>query len=269
MPNGISATIITLNEEKNILRCLHALKDWVDEIIVVDSGSQDATLALAASCGEKVRIFKENWQGYGNQKNLAMRHCRFDWVLNVDADEVVTEELKNEVLTALASPGDTKGYRIARKTFYQGQWIQFGGWYPNYLLRLCARQGANWTNPPVHEELTVGGRIQDLKSPLLHYTFEGVDDQVRANIRYAKEGARKILENQRVQTQSDSGENCKTLMKLIFKPPIKFFESYFFKQGFRDGLLGFIIAVNAAHSMFLKFAFVLEETRKPKNMDLP
>lgn len=266
IPGGLSATVITLNEEKNIRRCLTALADWVDEIILVDSGSQDATLTIASEFGDKVRVFKENWHGYGAQKNLAMDQCRFDWVLNVDADEVIPTALKDEILGKLPKSQGISGFRIARKTFYQGQWIQFGGWYPNYLLRLCQKERSRWTTPPVHEELEVSGEIAELLTPLLHYTFDGIADQVKANTRYAKEGARKILAKPR-RSQNSFFWSC--LLKLLLKPIGKFIESYFFKQGFRDGLFGFFIAVNAGHSMFMKFAFVLEDLKNERKKQEP
>lgn len=247
----ISATIITRNEEKNILRCLSALS-WVDEIIVVDSGSTDRTVELAKQVGAKVTV--EPWRGYGAQKNFAMGLCQEKWVLNVDADEVVTAELKQEILEILQSQKASKieAYQVARKTFFCNRWIRYGGWYPNYVTRLCLRESGRWTEPAVHEELKVQGEVGKLKEPLLHYTFQGIEDQVLTNVRYAKQGAAELKRKGRRFH----------LVNLLMKPLVKFMECYIFKAGFLDGLPGFIIAINAAHSMFMKQAFLSETTEE-------
>ena len=252
--NRISATIITLNEESDLPQCLESLS-WVDEIIVVDSGSTDGTVDIARRAG--AHVYQEPWRGYGAQKNYAMSLCKGQWILNIDADEVVTAELKNEILAEIQSSRAASGYQVARKTFYLGRWIRYGGWYPNYVTRLCRAQMAQWTEPHVHEELKVQGELRRLKHPLLHYTFSDISDQIRTNMKYASQGAQALK----------SRGGSQSLIKLLLKPLGKFLECYIFKRGFLDGLPGFIIAINAAHSMFLKFAYLLEldlqENQKP------
>lgn len=241
----ISVTIITLNEASRIGRCIQAL-NWADEIIVVDSFSTDGTQSIATSMGAKV--IEEKWHGYGKQKNIAMGYASGRWVFNVDADEVVTEELKREILQIIESDQSKNGYAVARKTFYMGKWIRHGGWYPNYVVRLCLKDKGKWTEPAVHERLEINGEVGYLENPLEHYTFESIEDQVRTNIRYAKEGA--------IQQSKQKGPF--ELWRLFVKPLAKFIECYFLKLGMLDGIQGFVISINAAHSMFLKQAFHLE-----------
>lgn len=245
MFNMISATVITLNEERDIARCLKSLS-FADEIIVVDSGSTDKTVEIAKAMG--AIVVPEPWRGYGAQKNFAMSLAKGEWVLNLDADEEVTKELRDEIFRKIKSRDQTNGYAIARKTYYLGKWIRFGGWYPNYVTRLVRKQKARWTEPNVHEELVCEGPVRRLENPMLHYTFEDITDQVRTNIRYARQGALDLYAKGTTPSR----------MKLFTKPLGKFFSTYFLKKGCLDGLPGFVISINAAHSIFLKYAYLLE-----------
>jgi len=247
--SGISVTIIALNEEADLPRCLESL-DFADEVILVDSGSTDRTVEIAKAKGAKV--IQEPWHGYGAQKNFAMGHATRPWVLNIDADEVITPELREEIFREIASDKAADGYAVARKTFYMGRWIRYGGWYPNYVTRLVRRERGRWTEPNVHEELRVEGELRQLRNPMLHYTFSDTADQVRTNMRYARQGALDL---------SAKGM-APSYMKLLAKPLGKFCETYFLKRGFLDGLPGLIISVNAAHSMFLKYAYLMEMSRR-------
>ncbi len=245
----ISATVIALNEERDLPRCLDSLR-FCDEIIVIDSGSTDATVAVARKGGARVVV--EPWRGYGAQKNFAQAQAVGTWILNVDADEVITPELREEILAEVRSAQAAVGYAVARKTFYMGRWIRHGGWYPNYVTRLVRKGHGAWTEPNVHEELRVEGECRELSNPMLHYTFSDIADQVGTNVRYARQGALDL------KTRGAPP----SYFRLMAKPFGKFFETYFLKAGFLDGLPGFIISVNAAHSMFLKYAYLLEMNRK-------
>ncbi len=240
---GISATIITLNEAKNLPRCLSSLT-WVDEIVVVDCGSTDDTQEIAKEAGAKV--IENPWSGYGQQKNFAMRHAEYDWVLNIDADEEVSPELRQSIegfLTKVNGDNQIDGANFPRCTKYLGKWILYGGWYPDLSVRLARKGNAKWTEPEVHETLIIEGKVERLPGDLLHYTFSDVADQVRTNARYAVEGAR---------VARARGEKP-GLLKILFKPAGKFLETYFMKRGFLDGFPGFVISVNAAHSIFMKY----------------
>jgi len=244
----ITVTIITLNEENNIKNAIGSAQGWANEVLVVDAGSQDRTVELSEELG--ARVLRNPWRGYGHQKNFAQSAASNEWVLNIDADERITPDLKKEIDEILLSSNSPfNGFEIPRKTFYLGMWVRHGGWYPNYLVRLAKKKNSNWTEAEVHESLKVTGPIGKLRSPLEHYTFNSISEQVETNLRYSRKGFDEL--KKRGQKPS--------IFKLMTKPLGKFLETYFIKKGFRDGLLGFIISVNAAHSMFLKYAYFFED----------
>ncbi|MBN21783.1 MAG: hypothetical protein CL678_10915 [Bdellovibrionaceae bacterium] len=244
----ITATLITYNEEENLPRALQSI-DWVDEIIVVDSGSTDRTVEIAKSFGAEV--IHQNWLGYGKQKNIAHQAASFPWILNLDADEEISDSLREEILEKIKNK-EIHGYRIPRKTKYLGQWILHGGWYPNYLVRLSQKKYSKWTEPEVHEELKVNGPIATMNHPIHHFTFKNLQNQIETNLRYSHQGYQELLKKNK----------HKNVFLLIFKPIGKFIETYFIKKGFLDGVAGFIISVNAAHSIFLKYAYFFDPGQK-------
>lgn len=251
----LSVTIITFNEERNLQRCIESVKHWVQEIIVVDSGSTDNTCAIAKEMGAKV--IQNTFQGYGQQKNFAHQQATHDWVLNLDADESVSPELALEIQTELSKNSNQfAGYLIPRLSYYLGRWIRHGGWYPNRLIRLYNRKKSTWSEPDVHEACIVQGPVMPLKRDLLHWPFTNIREQIETNLKFSKLGA---------QTLVKKGVRP-SLFLLLAKPVGKFLETYVFKMGFLDGLAGFIISVNAAHSMFLKYSTLFEihsfETKK-------
>ena len=253
----VSVTIIALNEESHIRQAIESVQ-WAEEIIVVDSGSTDQTVEIAQSLGAKVIYHK--WPGYGQQKNFAQSQASYDWVLNLDADEVISPESRDEIcdqLMRVAQEGtSTRGFYFPRKTFYLMRWIRYGGWYPNYLLRLADRRFARWSEPNVHEQLLVEGETQKLNHPLLHYAFSSIEDQIHTNLRFSRLGSQDLLKKGKKPS----------LIKLILKPIGKFIETYILKRGMLDGLPGLIISVNAAHSIFLKYAYLFESRiRREKN----
>ncbi|MBI4924411.1 MAG: glycosyltransferase family 2 protein [Bdellovibrio sp.] len=247
---NLSITVITYNEEKNISRCLESVS-WASELIVIDCGSTDKTVEIAKTLGAK--IYQQEWFGYGKQKNFAQSKTMHDWVLNLDADEVISSKLKKEILYALnntlINQPDIKGFSFPRKTYYLGQWIRFGGWYPDCKIRLVNKHSAIWTEPEVHEDLIVKGKTVQMQNPIEHYSFYSIEEQVKTNIRFAKLGALELKKK----------KSPPNYFYLIFKPLGKFIEAYFWKFGFLDGLPGFIIATNAAYSIFLKYAYMQED----------
>lgn len=236
----LSVVIITLNEEHNLPRCLKSV-GWATEVVVVDSGSKDRTQEIARAAG--ARVLEHAWEGYGQQKNWALAQVSQPWVLFLDADEEVSPELKEEILAFLGSPGEQKGAEIPRLTWFLGRWIRYGGWYPNRLVRLVFREGARWTEPSVHEELRAAGPVRRMKNDLLHYTFRNVGDNVLTNVRFSRLGAKVAKER---------GERG-SLVRILLKPIGKFLETYVWKRGFLDGFPGFVISINAAHSIFMKY----------------
>jgi glycosyltransferase involved in cell wall biosynthesis len=250
---SLSVTIIAHNEAHCIERALKSVS-WADEILVVDSGSTDGTRSLARSLG--ARVIEHPWMGYGKQKNHAQTMAKHDWILNLDADEWVPDSLALEIQKECEHFGSNSclGFLMPRKTFYWGKWIRHGGWYPNYVLRLGNRTAGCWTEPELHERWEISGPVKKLDGALHHLTFEGVRDQVLTNIRYAQAGAMDLARK---------GERFSP-WKLVWKSLGKFLESYVLKRGFLDGLAGFVIAVNAAHSMFMKYAFLFEQEKFPR-----
>lgn len=249
----ITAIVITRNEEHNIARCLKSLA-WAEETLVVDSGSTDRTREIAAELG--ARVLEHGWEGYGQQKNWAMAQAKHDWIVFLDADEEMSPDLRAELEVFVGADGRFAGRQyfganFPRKTWYLGRWIMHGGWYPNRLTRVCFRPKARWTEPAVHESLEVESEVHALHSDCFHYTFRDVGDQVMTNVRFARLGAQ--VARQRGQRGS--------LFRILTKPVFKFLETYVWKLGFLDGFPGFVISVNAAHSIFMKYV----ELRLEKN----
>lgn len=251
---GISVTIITLNEEKNVRRAIMSAL-WADEVVVIDSGSTDRTVEIAKSLGAQVEV--RPWQGYGPQKNYAQSVAKGPWVLSLDADEEIPEGLAHEIREAVkgAEHDPTRGPRgfwIPRKTWYLGRWIMHGGWYPSAMVRLARKDSSRWTTPEVHERLEVTGPVSWLASPIHHFTFVDITDQVQTNLRYSRLGNRELRKN-------GAGPS---FFKMLLKPVGKFLETYVVKLGILDGIPGLIISINAAHSIFLKYAYFYEDQPK-------
>lgn len=245
----ISVAIITRDEEANIRRCLESVT-FADDIVVLDSESADRTVEIAKSLG--ARVFVEPFRGFGLQKRRAVELCRHDWVLSLDADEALSEPAKAALQTLVTSSElRENSYRFSRLSFHMGRWIRHGGWYPDWQIRFFNRQNANWSDSHVHEKVqsdsvgTIGGDIH-------HWVFDDLTDQIKTNNNYSSLGARQLAKKGRRFS----------MFRLIFKPVSKFLETYIWKRGFLDGLPGFIIAVGAAYSVFLKFAKLWEIEHK-------
>ncbi|MFC2140518.1 glycosyltransferase family 2 protein [Candidatus Auribacterota bacterium] len=175
----ISVCIITFDEEKNIRACLESVK-WAEEIIIVDSFSQDKTIEICKEYTDK--IYQVDWEGFGKTKNLALSYATQPWILSLDADERVNEALKDEIL-AIDQRSD--GYFIPRKSFFGGKWIKYCGWYPDYTIRLIKNGHGKFKEQKVHEAIEIKGNVVYLKCPLIHYTYKDITDFVRRLNRYS------------------------------------------------------------------------------------
>ncbi|MFB0517685.1 MAG: glycosyltransferase family 2 protein [Acidobacteriota bacterium] len=237
----ISAVIITRDEEERIVPTLQSL-DWVDEIVVVDTHSQDRTRELCRKYTD--RVYVREWKGYVEQKNYVLQLASHDWVLSLDADERVSEELRAEIGELIKEGMDCDGYYISRKVFYLGRWIKHCGWYPDYKMRLFKKSRARWVGGSVHESCLVEGKVGYLRSPLLHYTYRNISEHLSRNNLYAELSA---------QDKFHQGERA-GIAKLIFFPMATFIKTYFIKLGFLEGVAGLIISVISATYVFLKYA---------------
>src|SRR5437879_3398045 len=170
----VAAVVITHNAEETIGDCLGSLQ-WGDEVIVVDSGSADRTVELARTLADRVMI--EPWRGFSEQKNYAASLATADWVLHVDADEIVPSELAAELQTAIAARGELVGYLIPRQTFWLGHWIRHNGWYPDYSMRLYRRAHGRWEGL-THEKVVADGPVTMLRQPLRHYSYRSVQQHL-------------------------------------------------------------------------------------------
>lgn len=244
----MSLVVITKNEEANIRRCLESVP-FASETLVVDSFSTDRTCEVAQSLG--ARVVQESWKGYGPQKKRAVEMARFDWILSLDADEALSPELQSEIQQKFANLNPQVGYECARLSFHLGRWIRYGGWHPDWQLRLFHRKHSQWPDSQLHERVHAKSKMR-LSNNILHWVFDNFSDQVQTNDRYS------TLQAQQMQSQ---GRRF-SLLALIFKPCSKFVELYFFKRGFLDGLAGFLIAVSAAYSAFCKWAKLWEIEQK-------
>lgn len=246
----ISAVVIAFNEEEKISHAVSSL-EWADEIIVVDSGSEDRTREIAASFGAK--IISQKWLGFSKQKQFAVDAAQNDWIFSLDADERVSENLKREILRIKNLPA-TKildGYRISRLSYYMNRPIRHGGWYPDWQLRFFNRKKGAWKDVLIHEsvEMTENARIAIINADILHFSVENAAHHHRMiGERYAPLAARQMFENDR-RTSA---------LKIAGAGFTAFFQTYFLKAGFLDGLAGFSIARFAAHHAFLKHLLLWE-----------
>ena len=236
----ISATIIAFNEERNIARVIESLR-CCDEILVLDSGSNDRTVEIATKLG--ARVVEASWHGYAAQKNIAAELSSNDWILSLDADESLSEALEAEIWHIKKSGPQFDGYTVPRLAQYLGRWILHSGWHPDRKVRLFDRRKAKWVGSFVHESVTVTGSVGHLKSNLLHFTCNSLSEHVRSMDRYTTLAAQEIATNQKNITVS----------LLLFDPPWTFFRTYFLKLGFLDGPEGLAIAYMAAFYNFVKY----------------
>jgi glycosyltransferase involved in cell wall biosynthesis len=237
----LSATIITLNEERNIARALESLR-CCDEILVVDSGSIDRTAEIAAKLG--ARVVESPWGGYARQKNFAAESVSNDWILSIDADEALSEALEGEIWQIKKNGPRFDGYTMPRLAQYMGRWILHSGWYPDRKIRLYNRQKARWVGEYVHESVHVEGSVGHLESDLLHFTCDSLSEHLRTMDRYTTLAAEQLIAQQKPVK----------MRHLLVDPPWTFVRSYLLQRGFLDGLEGLTIAYMAALYNYVKYA---------------
>ncbi len=245
---AITACIIAMNEEDNLRACLESVS-FCDEIVVVDSHSTDRTREIAAEFTD--RVIERDWPGHIEQKNFAIDQASHDWVLCVDADERVTQELREAILAEFAKPEIAySGFTVNRLNHYLGRWIRHGGWYPDRKLRLFRRQHGRWGGVNPHDRVHVEGPVRDLNLDLLHYSYKDLGAHLRTIDSFTSILAReKLKRGQRFVT-----------FQVVFSGPMKFFTMYFLRRGFLDGWPGLICAAMGSYYSFLKYAKLWELT---------
>jgi len=243
--SSISLAIIAKNEEANIERCIRSAS-FVDEVLVLDSGSEDRTVEIAKGLGATVVV--EPWRGFAKQKMRVTELAKNDWVLSLDADEALSPEASEEVQKLLMQPLTADAYAFPRMTHYLGRWMRHSGMYPDYQLRLFNRTRAKWTDTNVHEHI-VADKVVKLKSQILHWSFRDLADQVDTINRYS---------SLRAEDWKAAGKRF-SLLKLVLKPVSKFIETYVLKRGFLDGTPGLIASLASSYATYLRWAKLYEK----------
>ena len=241
----LSAVIITLNEEKNIARCIESLLEVADEILVVDSLSTDKTREICTRYG--VRFVEQKFLGYIEQKNFALRLATHEYILSLDADEALDEKLKEEI-TKLKNAFFDDGYEFNRLTMYNGFWVRHCGWYPDTKIRLVKKERAQWVGTNPHDTLEVFGTVGFINGDLLHYSYDSISAHILQTNKFSTIEAQSLF---------NRGKRA-TLFKLVTRPGFQFFKDYILRKGFLDGHYGFIICFINSLYVLLKYAKMMD-----------
>ncbi|EGQ7641930.1 glycosyltransferase family 2 protein [Vibrio cholerae] len=241
----LAVALIVKNEARHLDECLQTVHDWVDEIVVLDSGSHDETEQVARRYTEKFYV-NAKWPGFGPQRQLAQSYVQSDYVLWLDADERVTPELKQSILQAVAANKPDTLYQFARLSWVFGRFIRHSGWYPDRVLRLYPTQLTRYNDALVHEKVHVEPRmkVETLAGDAIHYTYNDVHHYLVKSAGYAKAWA----------DQRQAKGKKASLSQGIVHAVGCFLKMYLLKRGFLDGKQGFLIALLSAHSTFVKYA---------------
>ena len=239
----IGVLMIVKNESDHLAACLDTVKGWVDEIVIIDSGSTDQTKEIALLYTDKYYENKD-WPGFGKQRQIAQSYMSSTWVLPLDADERVTPELKESILNAVKSNDQSKAYKIDRLSKAFGKFIQYSGWNPDWVVRLYPRKKASYNNALVHEKVELNGlKVSPLNGKLLHYTVEELSQYTTKTALYMKSWA-----DQR------EGKKKSSLSKALSHGFFRFIKMYFIKRGFLDGRHGLLLAILSANTVFTRYA---------------
>lgn len=240
-----SVVIITKNEERNIGDALESVKDFED-IVVVDSFSTDRTADICRQYTD--RLYLHEWQGYAKQKQTAVDYAAREWVFLLDADERITPELRSEIAGAIKNTSHN-GFYVPRKSYFLGKWISHSGWWPDHIVRLFRKEASRMKLREVHEIVIVDGTLDYLKHPIEHHTYRTLSGYINKMENYTTLSAAEIYEK----------KAHRVLVHMLFSPVAAFFRMYLLRQGFMDGVRGFILAVLYSFYTFLKYAKVWEK----------
>ena len=243
MRNRLSVVLITLNAASELDACLRSVP-FADEIVVVDSGSSDATRDIAMQRG--ARVIEQAWMGYGRQKQLAVEAAANDWVLALDADERVSDELHASILAALDAPAAT-AFEVARCNRFMGRWLRHGEGYPDWSVRLFHRAHARWSEDTVHERVITSAPPSPLHGDLLHESAESLERYLAKQNRYTTLQAERLIEERQTGYA----------LRMLTSPFVRFCKFYFFRLGFLDGLPGLVHVTIGCMNSFNKYAKAL------------
>jgi len=244
----LSAVIITLNAASQLEACLESV-GFCDEIVVVDSGSTDATVEVASRRG--ARIVQRDWLGFGRQKQFAVEQASHDWVLCIDADERVSPPLRTNIESALAAP-QFRAYVSPRCNRFMGRYLRHGEGYPDWSLRLFDRRHCRWSDDPVHEKVLALGPVGRLRGDLLHESAESLESYLAKQNRYTSLAAESAYRN---------GIRAHP-MKLLLSPLVRFVKFYFLRLGFLDGVPGLVHILIGCQNSFIKYAKITDHQRR-------
>ncbi len=252
--NSLSVCIVTYNEEDNIRECLESVS-WANEIIVVDSLSDDRTVEICRQYTN--RVIQRKWNGYIDQKSFALEHAAGEWVLFIDADERLSPGLTKEIKKEISKENNEyDGFYLPRHIYYLGRWINHGEWYPEYRLRLFKRSKGRIGGIEPHDkvELTAPGRtrVKYLREDMWHFTYKTLSDQIRTSDKFSSVSADEM---------DKTGKNFH-IFQLLLHPPARFITGYILRGGFRDGIPGLIIAITCSFHVFLKYCKLWELKKK-------
>ena len=245
----LSVVVVTQNEEERIRVCLEAVA-WADELIVVDAESSDKTATIASELTD--HVFVRPWPGFAAQKNFGLEQAHGDWILSLDADEVVSAPLREEIAAILAGGGRHAGYTIPRRNVFWGRWVRHGGLYPDWQLRLFQRGRGRFVKRTVHESVTVDGSVGRLAGHLEHRSYRDVADFLERADRYSTLAAGEWLA---------AGRRSRPLIDLAVRPVGRFLGMYVARAGFLDGWRGFLLAVLYAYYVLMRSVKVWERTK--------
>jgi len=249
----LSVAMITYNEEKKLGKTLESVKALADEIIIVDSHSSDKTVEIAKKYGAKV--YDEDWKGFGAQKNSALDKCQGDWVLMIDADEVVSEKLAEKIQQIVSGTRDNIVYKINRNSVCFGKEIRHGGWSKQYAIRLVRRDSGRWNENKVHEQFIHKQKEKKIKEKILHYSYLDLEEYLAKFNKYTSLSA---LQNYKNRKNAN-------VLNIIFSPGFKFIKMYIIKLGFLDGIEGFLLASLSATYNMAKYYKLRQMYNEDKN----
>lgn len=247
---NISAAVITKNEEKRLPDCLRSIS-FVDEIVIVDSGSSDRTIEIAKGFG--CRVFEEEWKGFGRQKNSAIQKCLNEWVIILDADERVPPETRDIIFHTLQNP-DASAYSFKMKHFLRKRWIKYGGNWPDWHIRLINKNQGEFYGE-IHEKWKTSGTIAKIDACIEHYGFPDYSDMLKTMNEYSTIAAKELFLN---------GKRVNIFTPIVHCIPM-FLKIYILKKGFLEGLDGLVLAILKAGGSFFKYAKLLELQREKES----